>query len=282
VPTGVEEQGEILCMAIFLCGFIVVALWETYKPRAVLAHPLGARWFHNIALYLVSLVLFTVVARAVASLALSFNLNTGISLSRLIDRDPVPGFLIGILLVDFVRYASHVVHHRVPWLWRFHSVHHADGDVDVTTTLRHHPVEGLSMWVLTTAAYGLLDVPIIVIVAFEVVATAFASVQHANIRLPALLERLLLPVFCTPDMHRIHHSIEVAEGNSNYGVVLSLWDRLFGTYTELSAKAHDRLVVGLRDYADFAPQKLSTLLFAPFVIGKRPPNPASQVTSGQP
>src|SRR5690348_12483548 len=137
--------------------------------------------------------------------------------------------------------------HSVPLLWRFHALHHSDPDVDVTTSVRHHPIE----YALGSAVYWLavivLDVPALVVLSHGLAVFGMASVQHGNIRLPERLERWLQPVLVTTDMQRIHHSVVFDQANSNNGAVLSVWDRLFGTYTSITRAQHDRIVFGVRE-----------------------------------
>src|SRR5207247_381128 len=117
------------------------------------------------------------------------------------------GFVAGFLLLDLLQYAVHRCQHAVPFLWRFHALHHSDPDVDVTTSVRHHPVE----YLIAAAIYWLtalaLDIPAIVLMSHAVAVFAAASITHGNIRLPLMLERWLQPVVITLDLHLIHHSL---------------------------------------------------------------------------
>jgi len=128
----------------------------------------------------------------------------------------------GFLLLDLMRYAVHRCEHAVPLFWRFHALHHSDPDVDVTTSVRHHPIE----YVVASAVYWLavlvLGIPAIVMLSYGLTVFATAAIQHGNIRLPERVERWLQPVLVTVDMHRVHHSIVFSQTNSNYGAVLSV------------------------------------------------------------
>ncbi len=172
----------------------------------------------------------------------------------------------GFLLLDFLRYAVHRLEHAVPLFWRFHALHHSDPDVDVTTAVRHHPVE----YVLASAVYWLavivLDIPAIVVLTHFLAVFGMAAIQHGNVRLPERLDRWLQPVLVTVDMHRIHHSVVFAQANSNYGAVLSIWDRLFGTYTRITRAQHDRIVFGVRELPRRDALRLSSMLLTPWLI----------------
>ena len=172
--------------------------------------------------------------------------------------------LVSLLAMDFVIWLQHVVVHAVPALWRLHRVHHADLDYDLTTGARFHPLEiGLSMlwkigWVL-----ALGPSPWAVIV-FEVALNAFAMFSHANIALPPSADRVLRTIIVTPDMHRVHHSVERAEHDSNYGFNLSIWDRLLGTYVAQPEKGHENMTIGLKPYQTDQPGRLGWSLLLPF------------------
>ena len=152
----------------------------------------------------------------------------------------------GFLMLDLMRYTVHRCEHAVPLFWRFHALHHSDPDVDVTTSVRHHPIE----YVLASAVYWfaviVLDVPAVVVLSHGLAVFAFQAVQHGNICLPERVERWLQPLLVTTDMHRIHHSLVSDQANANYGAVLSVWDRLFGTYIRITRPQHRALVFGVR------------------------------------
>jgi sterol desaturase/sphingolipid hydroxylase (fatty acid hydroxylase superfamily) len=114
--------------------------------------------------------------------------------------------VVGFLLLDLMGYLLHRCEHAVPLLWRFHALHHSDPDVDVTTAVRHHPIEYLFTSVVYLFALAVLDIPAVVVLSHGLATFATAAVQHGNIRLPERLERWLQPVLVTVDMHRIHRS----------------------------------------------------------------------------
>ena len=182
--------------------------------------------------------------------------------------DAALSFVAGFLLLDFLRYAVHRCEHAVPLFWRFHALHHSDPDVDVTTSVRHHPVE----YVLASGVYWLavivLDVPVVVVVVHGLAVFGAAAVQHGNIRLPEPLERWLRPVLVTTDMHRIHHSVVFDKANSNYGAVLSIWDRFFGTYSRLTRAQHERIVFGVRELPRRDCLRPSAMLLTPWRLSR--------------
>ena len=173
-------------------------------------------------------------------------------------------FALAFLALDFIVWLQHLLMHKIPVLWRLHRVHHADRDVDVTTGIRFHPVEiALSMCLKIGVVYA-LGAPLLAVIVFEIVLNGMAMFNHGNVRMPAAVERALRILVVTPDMHRIHHSVERTEHDANYGFNLSLWDRLFGTYVPNPAKGHERMNIGLSQYQDERPTRLGWSLAFPF------------------
>lgn len=138
----------------------------------------------------------------------------------------------------------------MPLLWRVHRMHHADLDIDVTNGLRFHLIEIVPSMLIKFAVIAVLGAPMVAVVIFEVLLNASSMFNHSNIRLPLGVDRRLRTMIVTPDMHRMHHSIEIDETNSNFGFNLSLWDRLFGTYRAQPAADHDGMTIGLRTSRD--------------------------------
>jgi sterol desaturase/sphingolipid hydroxylase (fatty acid hydroxylase superfamily) len=155
---------------------------------------------------------------------------------------------LALLALDLAIWVQHLASHKIPLFWRLHKVHHADRDIDVTTAVRFHPVEiALSMlWKIVVVVP--LGAPPLAVLLFEVILNACAMFNHANIALPAWLDGALRVAIVTPDMHRVHHSVLRREHDSNYGFNLSLWDRLFRTYTAQPEKGHRGMTVGLSPY----------------------------------
>ena len=181
--------------------------------------------------------------------------------------------MTGFLLLDLIRYLVHRCEHAVPLFWRFHALHHSDPDVDVTTAVRHHPIEDVPCSVIYWLAVLVLDIPAAAAMSYGLTVFATAAVQHGNIRLPEWLERCLQPVLVTVNMHRIHHSVVFEQANSNYGAVLSIWDRFFGTYVQLSRAQHDRIVFGVRELLRQECLKPSAMLLTPWRISRVPAGP---------
>ncbi len=143
---------------------------------------------------------------------------------------PLPP-LLGIMALDLFAYFAHVLLHQSSLGWRFHRVHHSDEEVDVTTAFRQHPGESLWRIAWQLPAILLFALPLEVVALYLAVSALNAQLEHANVRVPATLDRILRLLFVTPDMHKVHHSTDQRQTDTNYANIFSIWDRLFGTYT---------------------------------------------------
>jgi protein-tyrosine-phosphatase len=170
--------------------------------------------------------------------------------------------LLGIAALDLATYVAHVAMHKSPFAWRFHRVHHSESEVDVTTAFRQHHGETLWRVAWQLPPILLLGLPFGVVVLYLTLSTLNAQLEHANLRVPDRLDRIVRRLFVTPNMHKVHHSRLQPETDSNYANIFSLWDRLFGTYTrdaDLGA-----LRYGLEGFDEN--QTLRRLLRLPFTI----------------
>ena len=252
-------------LGFFIGVFAVVALWELAAPRRALTVSKVLRWSSNLGL----VVLNTVVLRLMFPLAAvgvaSFASDNGWGLLNHFQVPVMIAVPLAVIVMDFVIWLQHVMVHAVPLLWRLHRVHHADLDYDLTTGARFHPLEIILSMLIKFATITVLGPPVVAVVIFEVMLNATAMFNHGNIRLPASVDRVLRWVLVTPDMHRVHHSIEDDETNSNFGFSLTCWDRLFGTYREQPRAGQIGMTIGIRDFTD--PQqvdRLDGMLLLPF------------------
>src|SRR5918911_807481 len=145
----------------------------------------------------------------------------------------------GVFALDLVIYTQHVLFHAVPVLWRLHRMHHADLEFDVSTGVRFHPVEIVLSMLIKFIAVALIGAPALAVLIFEVLLNATSMFSHSNVHLPERIDRVLRWIVVTPDMHRVHHSTERRETDSNFGFNLSWWDRLFGTYRAQPEAGHE-------------------------------------------
>lgn len=252
-------------LGFFAGAFAVVALWEAVAPRRALTLSRALRWTGNLALVALNTLLLRLLFPMAAVGVAAFGVANGWGL---LNHFQVPFWLavpLAVIALDFVIWLQHVMFHAVPALWRLHRVHHADLDYDLTTGSRFHPIEiGLSMLV-KSAAIVVLGPPVVAVLVFEVLLNATALFNHGNIRLPLALDRVVRWLAVTPDMHRVHHSIEDDETNSNFGFNLPWWDRLFGTYRDQPRAGHEAMTIGIRGHADpHEVARLPGMLLLPF------------------
>lgn len=254
-----------LRLGFFLGIFAVIGLWEMIAPRRALTVPKGSRWAGNLGLVLLNTLLLRLFFPLAAVGVAAFCAENGWGLLNHFQVPFAIAVPVAVIVLDFAIWLQHVMFHAVPVLWRLHRVHHADPDYDVTTGARFHPIEILLSMLIKFAAIIVLGPPVAAVVIFEVLLNATAMFNHGNIRLPAALDRLLRWMVVTPDMHRVHHSIEDDEANSNFGFNLPWWDRLSGTYRDQPRAGHAAMTIGIREHND--PREVARLpgiLLLPF------------------
>ena len=255
----------IIRLGFFLGVFAVIGLWELAAPRRVLTVSKGLRWASNLGIVVLNTVLLRLLFPLAAVGVAAFCKANGWGLLNHFHIPFVIAVPLAVIVLDFVIWLQHVMVHAVPALWRLHRVHHADLDYDVTTGVRFHPIEIVLSMLIKFATIAVLGPPVVAVVIFEVLLNATAMFNHGNIRLPSALDRVLRWFVVTPDMHRVHHSIEDDEANSNFGFNLPWWDRLFGTYREQPRAGHLGMTIGIRDHRD--PREVARLpgmLLLPF------------------
>ena len=254
-------------LGFFIGIFATVALWEWLSPRRRLLRSKTVRWLNNIGLVVLNSLLLRWLFPAAAVGMAAFAAEQGWGLFNYYrDIPPLVAVAGSVIALDFIIYLQHVMVHAVPVLWRLHRVHHADPDFDVTTGARFHPLEIILSMFIKFAAIVVLGPPLVAVVIFEVLLNGTAMFNHGNIRLPAALDRVLRWIVVTPDMHRVHHSVEDDEANSNFGFNLPWWDRLFGTYRDQPRAGHEHMTIGIHRYN--APRQvtwLPGLLALPFI-----------------
>ena len=245
METFLYENEAGIRLLVFFAIFSVMALWESLTPRRPLTVSKPIRWLNNLGLVaLNTLVLRLIFPAAAVGMAVYASEHQW----GLFNLMPVPALLaviVSVVLLDLVIWTQHLVVHTIPLLWRLHRVHHADLDYDLTTGLRFHPIEIVLSMLIKFAAISLLGPPVLAVIVFEAILNGMAVFNHANVSLPPRVDRILRRVIVTPDMHRVHHSVERDETDSNYGFNLSIWDRLFRTYREQPRAGHDAMVIGI-------------------------------------
>lgn len=251
-------------LAVFLSIFATMASLEVLLPRWSRRYKRTRRWTTNGLIVVLDSLVVRLIFPAAAVGAAAWAEAEGLGLFRMAGVDPLVAGLAAFIILDFAVWLEHVVSHKWPLLWRIHKVHHADPDLDLTTGLRFHPLEIVISMIWKTAAVVALGAPVIAVLLFEIVLNGAAMFNHSNVRLPGFVDRFLRFAIVTPDMHHVHHSVYQPETDSNYGFNLSIWDRLFGTYTDQPRGGHDGMVTGLSEHQDEGPTKILWSLILPF------------------
>ncbi len=245
-------------LAAFFLTLAAMVMWEIRAPRRALTAPKARRWANNLALLLINSLMIRILFPAAAVGVAAFAEAQHMGLLRIFDIPEALAVVVAVVLLDLAIYLQHLVFHAVPLLWRLHRVHHADLDFDVTTGTRFHPIEILLSMGIKFLIIVTLGPPVLAVLIFETLLNVTAMFNHSNIAMPSPMDRILRGLLVTPDMHRVHHSIDRAESNSNFGFCFSLWDRLLGTYRQAPALGHVAMTIGIAELRE--PSKVVELI----------------------
>lgn len=254
-----------LRLVFFLGTFFVCAAVEWLRPKRQWRESRLVRWRINLGIILLNTLIVRLTVGAIAVSAAVWAQQAQVGLFNWLEIPTLLAAIFGFLLLDLAIWYQHWVTHRWALLWRLHQVHHTDLDLDVTTALRFHPLEIVLSLIYKAVLILLFGIDPYVVLIFEVVLNASAIFTHANISLPHRLDHLLRWLICTPDMHRIHHSVYRKETDSNYGFFLSIWDRIFLTYTVEPQDTHLQMQLGLSEYRQQPALGLVALLKLPLI-----------------
>jgi sterol desaturase/sphingolipid hydroxylase (fatty acid hydroxylase superfamily) len=254
-----SDQARLLVLLV-CCA----VLWSAESVMPLYLYPTRRlrRALPNIALAV--LLVLTNLALSFATASVAGAVNRRLGLFFLFSMPAWLMALSGMMALDLFTYLAHVLLHK-SWLgWQFHRVHHTDNEVNVTTAFRQHPGETLWRIFWQVLAVGLFGIPLWVVIVYLLVSTLNAQLEHANIRLSEPVDRVLRLLFVTPHMHKVHHSREQQQTDTNYSNIFSVWDRIFGTYT--STVDFNRLRYGLDGFDERKRQTLPALLKLPFSV----------------
>lgn len=260
-----EQYEAIVRLGVFAGIFLLMAALEIAIPRKERVLPKGMRWFTNISLVIVNTLALRLVMPILAVGMADYAAARGWGLLAFVDFPMWMEIIIAFVILDMLIYVQHVAFHKVPILWRFHKVHHADRDLDVTSGARFHPIEAVLSMAYKLLCVALVGPAAIAVFLFEVILNASSMFHHANIRIPENIDKLVRWGIVTPDMHRVHHSVRVSETNSNYSFFLTLWDRLFRTYVAEPKDGHREMTLGLDEYQTEQPANLGWAMVVPFL-----------------
>ncbi len=257
----------------FIAGTVLVLIYSTFLiiernwPLRKAVRSLLPRMIVNFTLTIIVFVFASLLISPISQFTINL---THIHRFGLLSLLPISNwllFVIGFLLMDLTFYYWHRLNHEIPLLWRFHNVHHADPDLDVTTSMRFHCVEIAYSSVFRLIQLGLLGVNPFTFFCYEFVFQACTFFHHSNMKLPIRFERILNKIIVTPRMHGIHHSNYREETNRNYSVVFSFWDRLHQTI-KLNIP-QQAITIGVPGYLRSTDNTLINLLLMPFKTQRR-------------
>jgi sterol desaturase/sphingolipid hydroxylase (fatty acid hydroxylase superfamily) len=251
-------NGEVLRFVFFLIILLGALLLEykfSYQRRNLLRMK---RWPANFLLIIsASIILFVLKINGGFS-----KFYHHIGLLQLIDLPAYIEIILSLVMLDFFIYLQHVFTHKIPFLWRFHSIHHSDVDLDASSALRFHPVEIVGSFFYKMGLVFIVGFKLETLIVFEIILSSMAIFNHSNIYIPERIEKLLRIFIVTPQMHLVHHSIHRNESDTNYGFNLSCWDYLFRTY---KCEMRDSSVIGQKLNRTANDHKFLALLVRPFL-----------------
>lgn len=263
-------------IAAILVTMAVVAWIETVVPLHVGARSSRAHALPNLALTFVTFATNAFLNAAVVSTLLLLP-ALGFGLLNRLPLAPPLALGVTLLVLDLSFYVAHVAMHKVPAFWRYHVVHHCDAVVDVTTTVRQHPGEGVIRYAFLAVFAIALGAGPVGFAVYRAWSALNGLLEHANVRVPAGLDRVLSLVTTWPLMHKVHHSRRPEETDTNYGNIFSFWDRIFSTFTP-SARGAD-IAYGIDGLDDAATQTTGGLLRLPYRKASGPSLAAPSVTA---
>ncbi len=253
-------------LTTFFAVLLLMMLWEYLAPRRHWRARRGVRWVSNLSLVALNTAAVRLLLPLTAVLLAEIAARREWGVLNVVAWPAAVEFAIGLLALDFAIYLQHVMFHSVPLFWRLHRVHHADLDIDATTGVRFHSVEILLSMGIKMGVVLMLGPSPWCVVTFEALLNATSMFNHANVRMPPGVDRVLRRLVVTPDMHRVHHSVIREETNSNFGFNLPWWDWICGTYRAQPAAGHEEMTIGLNELRDeHRTSPLHRILLMPFI-----------------
>lgn len=256
-------------LVIVVSMFVLFAVAEMLIPMDKNHGKLSFRWFANLMLMFFTLGLFRLLGPALAVLSALLAEHLGFGLFNRVDMSLPLVLLCGIVLMDFKQYWFHRLVHYFDALWRVHRVHHSDIEIDLTTGFRFHPIEAILSALADLVVIAVFGITAEVILLRYLLIFLVNFFTHGNIRIAARADRVLQWVLVTPSMHHLHHAMDKRAANSNFGVMFSLWDRLFGTYMSehpraVKGEGEPRLTYGIPEYREPGRLNIWLLTLMPF------------------
>jgi sterol desaturase/sphingolipid hydroxylase (fatty acid hydroxylase superfamily) len=261
--TFLRSHGDTILFAAFLSTIALLAVLEPRAAMQVSGANRLRRWPVNFALTAANIAIMGALPLSQLAMA-DLARDQGLGVLNQRPSGPFVGLIVTFLVFSLQSWAVHLAMHKLPILWRVHRVHHTDGHLDISTTVRFHPVEFVIQMPISAAVVLALGAPPTAVILYGIFDALVNAFSHANLRLPAGLDRALGLVIVTPHLHRVHHSPVWPETDSNFGATLPLWDRLFGTYRSKPPEALAEQGIGLTEMQDNRAWSLWWMLSLPF------------------
>jgi sterol desaturase/sphingolipid hydroxylase (fatty acid hydroxylase superfamily) len=255
---------SVIRLAAALGIFIVMVSWEAIAPKRAHNIDRQQRWPVNLGLALFNMVLMRFTIGSLAYISAVMAAEHGVGLMNMLPMPTSVSIITTLLILDFAIYGQHIVMHKLPLLWRLHKVHHTDLEFDATTAVRFHPLEIVISMLYKAVCIVLIGGNPEAIIIFEIILNGAATFNHSNVKIPDKVDKILRWLIITPDMHRIHHSTEPTETDSNYGFSVSWWDRLCRTYTAEPKQPQNTMTIGLKAYRKQVELGFLRLMLIPF------------------
>lgn len=257
-----ELHGSNIRPLLFLAGLILFLALEVLTPYRKNSVSKTYRWVNNVSLTLFNGLLIQAAFSSAIISTVVFVQDQGTGILNMFEAPALVKLLVTVLFLDFMLYVWHLLNHKVPFLWRFHRVHHSDLNMDVSTATRFHFGELAISAVIRICLILFMGAGYLGVVIFESIVLFMTQFHHSSLRIAKWFERVWWILFVPPSMHRIHHSVVIKERDSNYGAIFSIWDRALGTL--ITRLDQERIRIGVGAYNK--PEKLNffRLLAMPF------------------
>ena len=263
IDRWMTENAENVHVMLFFSLFALFALTELLTPKRKGSMQRKRRWITNLLLTTLNIIVMSLLPVTFFGVAI-WAKEKGFGVFNQVTL-PLFVLVVGTLLFrGFISFSTHYLMHKVPPLWRLHQVHHLDTEMDITTTVRFHPLEFLAALIPGVSLVVVFGLSPWVLLLYEVFDAAITLFSHANIRLPGRVDRVLRYIIATPDLHRVHHSSWQPETDSNFSAVFPIWDIIFRTFRTETRMPQETMELGLEEVRDERTNRLLWLLGSPF------------------
>lgn len=255
---------QIYKIALLIVNILIFFSLESFFPFFRREDFVRRLWHSgkNLLLGGLNALLAALIFGALYSALFNWMGQSSLGLLNNLPLPPVGRFVLALLLIDLWMYTWHRLNHTLPFLWAFHAVHHTDREMDASTFIRFHPVEILLSSIFKLPIFLIIGPSLEIVLTYEIILNLSTIFHHSNLGLPDRVDSLLRIVIVTPNMHRVHHSLKLKEGNSNYSTTLSIWDKLLFSFVEPNRPREIKL--GVKGYEEPKWQTLPGMFITPF------------------